>query len=443
MTDYDEVEYPARVFAQCHPDRLAVVGRLYGLKSAPVENARVLEMGCGDGLNLIASAIVLPGARFHGIDLSTTAIQRGRRMVRELGLKNVRLEARDVRSLVGGGGRYHYVIAHGVYSWVPPDVRDALLAAIRNALTANGIAFVSYSVYPGAYLRQMVREMAVIFGGRRVEGVREWLNEAAGLQSGPAVYRAVLADEAADMLRRDDGALFHDDLSEVHQPCYFRDFVGHAGNNGLRYVAEALPDAVTGDDRVADGQYADFQTGRRFRQSLLCRSGADVSREPDCSALKHCFVGGPIGRIGAGSAAHRNAAGERMLLRLLATAWPAYVPVDGFERGVSRLFMAGVVDVRTLPPPVAAARRNPRPKASPLARLQAENGAGVTSLHHIEVIPGSDSLRAVLILADGTRTRAALIRDLRKLYPDNTKEQVASAVDQHLIELGQYGLLMG
>jgi SAM-dependent methyltransferase len=420
-----------------------VVGRLYGLKPVPVENARVLEIGCGDGLNLIASAIVLPGARFHGIDLSTTAIQRGRRMVRELGLKNVRLEARDVRSLVGGRGRYHYVIAHGVYSWVPPDVRDALLAAIRNALTANGIAFVSYSVYPGAYLRQMVREMAVIFGGRRVEGAREWLNEAAGLQSGPAVYRAVLADEAADMLRRDDGALFHDDLSEVNQPCYFGDFVEHAGKNGLRYVAEALPDAVTGDDRVSAGQYADFQTGRRFRQSLLCRSGADVSREPDCSALKHCFVGGPIGRIGAGSVAHRNAEGERKLLDLLATAWPAYVPVDGFERGVSRLFMAGVVDVRTLPPPVATARRNPRPKASPLARLQAENGAGVTSLHHIEVIPGSDSLRAVLILADGTRTRAALIRDLRKLYPDNTKEQVASAVDQHLIELGQYGLLMG
>src|SRR5437868_6019600 len=99
MTDYDLVEYTAKPFLQCHPDRLAVMARLFGLNPAPPESSRILEIGCGDGVNLIASGVVLPRARFYGIDLNQTAIRRGKTLVRELGLKNVRLEKRDLRSL--------------------------------------------------------------------------------------------------------------------------------------------------------------------------------------------------------------------------------------------------------------------------------------------------------------------------------------------------------
>ena len=66
--------YPARPFLQCHPDRLAVMARLFGLRPEPVERCRVLEIGCGDGVNLMASSLVLPGAAFRGIDLSGAAI---------------------------------------------------------------------------------------------------------------------------------------------------------------------------------------------------------------------------------------------------------------------------------------------------------------------------------------------------------------------------------
>src|SRR5436309_833740 len=130
MTDYDRIDYPSKPFAQCHPDRLFVMGRLFGLNPEPPDRARVLEIGCGDGLNLIASAMVLPQSRFNGIDLSKAAIRRGREMVRELGLPNVRLEPRDLREFATGRRRYDYVVAHGFYSWVPPEVRDALFKVI-------------------------------------------------------------------------------------------------------------------------------------------------------------------------------------------------------------------------------------------------------------------------------------------------------------------------
>ena len=60
-TAYDEVRYSNYPYAQTHPDRLATVAALHGLPSPDPETARVLEIGCGAGGNLIAMAVATPG----------------------------------------------------------------------------------------------------------------------------------------------------------------------------------------------------------------------------------------------------------------------------------------------------------------------------------------------------------------------------------------------
>jgi tRNA G46 methylase TrmB len=69
-TLYDEVLYPSRLYRQTHPDRLATVATMFGMNPAPVENCRVLELGCNDGTNLIAMAYALPRSQFVGIDVA-------------------------------------------------------------------------------------------------------------------------------------------------------------------------------------------------------------------------------------------------------------------------------------------------------------------------------------------------------------------------------------
>jgi SAM-dependent methyltransferase len=461
MTDYDVIEYPAKPFLQCHPDRLAIMGRLFGVAPHPPESSRVLEIGCGDGINLIAAAVTMPKARFTGLDLSGAAIGRGAKLVRELGLKNVRLKRCDFRSITHRVERFHYVVAHGLYSWVPPDVRDALLATIKAVLAPTGIAFVSYNAYPGAYLRQMVREMAGIFAGPDIPRAREWLQAARALTSGAPVYRAVLADEAGAMQGREDGALFHDDLATNNQPFWFRDFSTHAAAHNLQYLSEADlattgSFGATGENRIMLEQHADFLTGRRFRQTLLCHADRTVLDQPDSRALSHCFTGGPLNPGTPqpdGTFEYRNPVGatlrtknveDRLILESVAAAWPCYLPVDEFgtnaHERLLHLFAANMLDLRTVPPP--AADKISRPNASPLARLQSLSGPSVTTLHHMEVVMNSSSLRTVLSLADGTRTRTQLIREVQKLYPSEPKDKVTAAVNQHLEELRQYGLLL-
>src|SRR5688572_22268801 len=96
QTSYDVVPYLSKPYPQSHPDRLATVATLAGLRPVPVVSSRVLELGCAAGGNLIPMAVALPGASFVGIDLSSKQIEEGQKVVADLGLKNIELRRKDI-----------------------------------------------------------------------------------------------------------------------------------------------------------------------------------------------------------------------------------------------------------------------------------------------------------------------------------------------------------
>jgi tRNA G46 methylase TrmB len=84
-TSYDVIRYPGVFHPQSSHERLATIATLYGIQPAPIDNCRVLELGCGDGANLIPLAQHFPGSSFVGIDQSSSAIEHGRRIINSLG----------------------------------------------------------------------------------------------------------------------------------------------------------------------------------------------------------------------------------------------------------------------------------------------------------------------------------------------------------------------
>src|ERR1019366_8306637 len=121
------------------------------MKPARVTACRVLEIGCGNGANLIPLAYHLPESRITGIDLAAGPVARALAMAAELALSNIDLRVADLRDLCAQDGEFVYIFAHGLYSWIPAGVRDRLLAVCRERLAPQGVAFVSYNVYPGRY----------------------------------------------------------------------------------------------------------------------------------------------------------------------------------------------------------------------------------------------------------------------------------------------------
>jgi SAM-dependent methyltransferase len=161
-TTYDQVPYESHPFAQTHPDRLATVATLLGMAPTPVEHCRVLELGCASGGNLIPMAAGLPESTFTGIDLSQSAIVAGQAMVASLQLTNIDLRHASILEADGELGIFDYIICHGVYSWVPPEVQDRILEICARNLAPNGVAYVSYNTYPGWHARGTIREHHVL-----------------------------------------------------------------------------------------------------------------------------------------------------------------------------------------------------------------------------------------------------------------------------------------
>ncbi len=158
-TSYDRVLYPSYTHPQTHPDRLATLATLNGLQPAPAATSRILELACGQGGNLIPLAVSYPQSHCVGIDLSQRQIELGQQVVDSLGLKNIELRTQSILDFPADSEPFDYIIAHGVYSWVPEAVRSQILKICREHLAPQGVAIVSYNTFPGWHQRRMIRDM--------------------------------------------------------------------------------------------------------------------------------------------------------------------------------------------------------------------------------------------------------------------------------------------
>jgi methyltransferase-like protein/2-polyprenyl-3-methyl-5-hydroxy-6-metoxy-1,4-benzoquinol methylase len=475
---YDAVPYPSYPLPQTHPDRLATLATLLGMKPARVNCCRVLELGCGSGGNLIPMAFCLPQSEFVGIDLAARPLAAGQAMVDALALKNITLRRLDIMDVAPDLGEFDYIITHGLYSWVPPPAQDKILAISKAHLAPHGVAYVSYNTLPGYHLQGMVRDM-MRFHARQFRDPEERVTQALALvkflaesQTKSDAYGTFLRQAFDDLHQRSRAGTYHDELAEVNSPVYFYQFIEHATRHGLQFLSEAnvfemqeraFPPPVaealgllSADEIVLKEQYLDFLRCRRFRQTLLCHRDVSLDRalKPervwDFSAASSARPVSPAPEITSPSVEEfRGPLGSSMstghplakaAICELATAWPRSLHFnDALARVRSRLhpgdppnaacvdgdpvalgtillqaYTAGLVELHVYPPQFAS-EVSERPVASPLARLQLRTGTQVSCLRHTRINVEGALERQFLLLLDGSRDRATLVRDLAAL----------------------------
>src|SRR4051812_17419319 len=113
-TSYDLVPYFSKPNYPAHPDCLATVATLVGMTPAPLDDCRVLEIGCAAGGNLLPVALQFPRSKFVGVDLSPRQIEDGREVQRAVGADNLDLRAMSLVDLDHEFGKFDYILCHGV-----------------------------------------------------------------------------------------------------------------------------------------------------------------------------------------------------------------------------------------------------------------------------------------------------------------------------------------
>ncbi len=473
---YDVMPYPSKFFLQTHPDRLATLATLFGMNPAGVETCRVLELGCGNGSNLISHAYNLPDAGFVGVDLAENHIADAKRAAEELNLSNVEFHRMDVMDMsVAQFGKFDYVIAHGLFSWVPDFVREKTLALYREFLNENGVGYLSYNAFPGAHTRQMVQKM-MRYHARHFDEPLEKVGKAVSFlaflgenATEKETFAPVLQTELKRHFEHDAADIFHDDLSDLNVAFYFHEFAALLKAHGLQYLAEAELHAMgtqslssearefieSIDDVIEREQYLDFFRGRIFRQTLFCREAVELNRQPEppvmnnfllassvSAASEHAELATPrrekfVGLKGVGIEIDHpltKAAlvclgeiwGRAMAFPELLRKAKERIESEGYntENWDEQFYITsaillqicrgtGLIELHLFQPR-AASQASEKPKVNRLAAWQLPQANNVLTLLNLDVKVEDEVSRRLLEICDGTRRREELLKDMRE-----------------------------
>jgi len=257
---YHAGAYPAMSHPAADPEINAAVARAAGLDCVGIAGADILEIGCGTGHHILSLANRWPGAECLGVDISGRAISRARNLGRQAGLGNMKFCECPIEEFEPDGV-FDYIIAHGVFSWVPDEVKLALMNFMGKRLSPKGIAVMSFNVVAGWRERMHVVE--------KVRAIQELgdTDEMTAL----SVMRDV-ADEKEvvivdDMMAKGAEVLAFDDFAPVMDAWSLGAVVKLAEASGLRWLGDSVS-GEKGDDA------RDATEGRTFRSELFCRGDA-------------------------------------------------------------------------------------------------------------------------------------------------------------------------
>ena len=304
--------YDAPCSLYTHPSNLAASALSAGHEPPPLERARILEVGCALGGNLTPIAASLPYATLIGVDPFAEQIEQARLRATQAGVSNVTYLPIGVEELEHVEGEFDYIICHGVFSWVPENVRAHILKISRERLTPNGIGYISYNAYPAWKQHEMLRDM-MRFHAFRMDTPKEQIAQARALVQfiGTHVpdatgnsYGQFLQSQVEFISGLTEEYLYHEYLETYNQPFWFYEFIKLLDNNQLQYLGDTDLSSMINlhwpeetRDILNDisptqyelEQYMDMLRCRRFRCSLFVHHAREVTRSIEPQSFMNLF----------------------------------------------------------------------------------------------------------------------------------------------------------
>ncbi len=463
LDSYDDLPYESLSLPDTHPDYLRAIASLYGVKAAPLETCRVLELGCAGGGNILPLAWYQPSCQVTGVELAQQHVREANAHIQQLGLNNAQVLHRSIADSLDDLGEFDYILAHGVFSWVPRVVQDRLLQICGQHLAPNGIAYISYNTLPGWHLRGVLRTALLAYCGdgratqrlAKAHALFDLMEPALHAQTSPDAQ--FVLQEIAYLRRAPAAYVYHEYLETFNEPLTFTDFMTRANEAGLGYLADAelwtMFPSTLGEagaafesiiDRIKQEQLLDFARLRKFRRSLLIRQDTPLRTVPDLLALhklayyadlssnEEIDLSAPLAQTFKSASGHRYTVTHplaKAAVMLLALHYPKSMTWQDLHTDAAELVtqhgggtyaqdstrlraeLLNLIAYQGLRPALACIDAHDslpeRPCAHPLARAQAMNGHIVASIRHSAV--ELDALgRELLLHLDGTRDIAAL-----------------------------------
>lgn len=321
------------------PRKVALASWLQGGSRPRIDGARVLEVGCRDGANLLALAHYDRESTFVGVDVDDVAVSRATAAAREICLENVRFITIELDAPPDLGAPFDVVLVRDFVARIGEHDRTATLSAARARLADGGVLYVDHPTAPGHSLAAEVRSMLAPTAGEgsfeermaRVKTAATTLRAMLAKSGHP--YAAMLGEELERVASSSSARILRDVIDGPRAVLRHRDVVALASSVGLRFVGDAEPhraSAVLPEELRIElerlglrdaslDQAADVLRCRAWRASIFCRDDAPIAQPPGAEVLDELHLHAapspvsPAVRLGPGiEEAFQGARGERI-----------------------------------------------------------------------------------------------------------------------------------
>jgi SAM-dependent methyltransferase len=312
-----ETAYTVGFYPELAPSHLETALLFAGFRSDLTRaGARYCELGCGYGLTTLVLAAANPQMSFVGIDFNPTHIVAARALAEAAQLSNIRFVEASFDELLDSRfadlGEFDVMALHGVYSWVAPSLRTAIVRFADSRLKTGGALYLSYNAAPGwmprAPLQRLIFEYAKRHPAGALATTADALRFAKGIkdagaryfQANPQVGAFIEAMEGKDLTY-----LAHENLNESWSALYHADVVADFSPTRLSYacaghIADDIDETsipVTTHDVLpgaSDGVWRetvkDFLVGRSFRRDIFVRGPVRLTPAEKAAELDRVLV---------------------------------------------------------------------------------------------------------------------------------------------------------
>lgn len=248
-----DVNYTHGFYRELSPAHLTYMCLLQGVQppGRGIDPLTYCELGCGQGVTANLLAAANPHVQFFATDFNPSHIAGARSLAQAAKLKNIQLaddsfveflERKDLPD-------FDFITLHGIYSWITPDNRRAIVRFIRERLKPGGVVYISYNTMPGwsavLPLRRLLLEHAASMGSRprttTIAAALEFVNRLSDLKARYFTSQPQLAARLKDLEKKDQNYVAHEYFNSELNPFYFMDVAKELAEAKLTWVGSAAP----------------------------------------------------------------------------------------------------------------------------------------------------------------------------------------------------------
>lgn len=243
-----DVSYPLHFYKEMQPTWLAYIVNTLGCVAPNLSASYTYcELGCGGGINTLVAAACNPAGHFVGVDFNPQHIQAARHAAQQAGIDNVEFIEASFEDFAQQHNRpFDFIVTHGVWSWLPPQAKRAILQIVHAHLQPQGLLYLQYMCYPGAarlislqkVLHEVSRTASSNSAQSAVQGVA-LLRQLAQAGAGLFVENPEIEGELTALEKEHPDYLAHDFLTDYWQPEHSADVHRMIGQLGMSYLGSA------------------------------------------------------------------------------------------------------------------------------------------------------------------------------------------------------------